>query len=338
MFERLTGITSGPMNKNVEPLYCSVVIPVYGNAAVLDALVSRIDQTFLNHGLRRPQIILIDDCGPGNAWSVISQIAERRPDCQASQLMRNFGQHNALMCGFRYASGNFIVTIDDDLQHEPESIPKLLSCLNDANADLVYGVYEHKKHGGGRNLGSWLVNRFYRLIFGLPVTVTSFRAIRRELLDAVLRYDLNFTYIDGLLAWNTQRIEMVTVPHHARVDGKSGYTFSKLLGLAMNVFTNFSLLPLQVVSILGLLAAAGGIGLGFWFLIAAIFSLIEVPGYASTIVAVLILGGLQLLSLGIMGEYLGRLHMNVNRKPQYTIRQTTKAYPRLNTAHPDNKA
>jgi undecaprenyl-phosphate 4-deoxy-4-formamido-L-arabinose transferase len=211
--------------------------------------------------------------------------------------------------------------MDDDLQHEPESIPRLLDQLNAANADLVYGVYDSKKHAGGRNLGSWLVNQFYRLVFRMPVTVTSFRAMRRELVQAILRYDLNFTYIDGLLAWNTRRIEMVTVPHHQRLDGRSGYTFSKLLALAMNVFTNFSLLPLQLVSFVGLLAATGGIGLGSWYLISAMLSQIAVPGYASTIVAVLVLGGLQLLSLGIIGEYIGRLHLNVNRKPQYTIRQ-----------------
>jgi len=236
--------------------------------------------------------------------------------------MRNFGQHNATMCGFRHATGELVVTIDEDLQQDPKSIPALIDSLRHSNADLVYGVYEAKKHDGGRNVGSWLVNRFYRVVFRMPVTVTSFRAIRRELVDAILRYDLNFTYIDGLLAWNTRRIEMVTVPHHVRVDGKSGYTISKLLALAMNVFTNFSLLPLQLVSFAGFAAALVGFTLGSWYLIAAAFSLISVPGYASTIVAVLVLGGFQLLSLGIIGEYLGRLHLNVNRKPQYTVRKT----------------
>ncbi len=304
----------------------TIIVPVYGGTLWLPVLVERLNSIINTRYGVIPEVILIDDNGPTDAWSVIENLAEKHGNVVGIQLMRNFGQHNALMCGFRHATCDLIVTIDDDLQHEPESIPNLLNQLNETDADLVYGVYDSKKHAGGRNLGSWIVNRFYRLVFGLPVTVTSFRAMRRELTDAILRYNLNFTYIDGLLAWNTQRIEMVTVTHHERVGGKSGYTLSTLFGLAMNVFANFSLIPLQAVSLLGIVAAVGGIGLGFWYLIAAFFSLIEVPGYASIIVAVLVLGGLQLLSLGIMGEYLGRLHMNVNRKPQYTIRQiTTKA-------------
>jgi glycosyltransferase involved in cell wall biosynthesis len=294
---------------------------VYGDASRIDDLVRRVDAAFRSTSRPIPEIVLVDDMGPGDAWTVISSLSGQRSNVIAIQLMRNFGQHNALMCGFRHASGDLIVTMDDDLQHEPESIPRLIDHLMEANADLVYGVYDSKKHAGGRNLGSWLVNQFYRLVFRMPVTVTSFRAMRQELVQAILRYDLNFTYIDGLLAWNTRRIEMVTVPHHERLDGRSGYTFSKLLALAMNVFTNFSLLPLQLVSFVGLLAATGGIGLGSWYLISAMLSQIAVPGYASTIVAVLVLGGLQLLSLGIIGEYIGRLHLNVNRKPQYTIRQ-----------------
>lgn len=297
----------------------SIVIPVYRSAETLPRLIDRINSSV--RGVLDFELICVDDSSPDDSWDVLCRLSVSYGELRCVQLMRNFGQHNALMCGFRHSTGDVVVTIDDDLQHEPECIPKLVSCLVDLNADLVYGVYSEKRHANGRNLGSSLVNHFYRLIFRMPVTVTSFRAIKRELVDAILRYDLNFTYIDGLLAWNTQRIEMITVPHHERVDGKSGYTLGKLVGLAMNVFTNFSLLPLQAVSLVGMCAAIGGIGLGLWFLVAAIFSLIEVPGYASTIVAVLILGGLQLLSLGIMGEYLGRLHINVNRKPQYTIRK-----------------
>lgn len=300
----------------------TVIIPVYGDGRQLPEIVRRIDTACAVAG-RAIEIIAVDDCGPGNAWPLICEIAQHRENTQGIRLMRNFGQHNALMCGFRHASGDIVVTMDDDLQHEPESIRCLLEAIQRSGADLVYGVYDHKQHAGGRNLGSWLVNRFYRLIFRMPVTVTSFRAMRRELVEAILRYDLNFTYIDGLLAWNTQRVEMVTVPHHERADGQSGYTMAKLVTLAMNVFTNFSLLPLQAVSLVGTVAACGGLGLGGWYLLTALLTGIEVPGYASIIVAVLVLGGLQLLSLGIMGEYLGRLHLNVNRKPQYTIRQIT---------------
>jgi glycosyltransferase involved in cell wall biosynthesis len=299
----------------------TIIVPVYGNARCLPELLKRVDSAFASAELPLAQFVIVDDIGPVDAWATISALSLGRSNVIAIQLMKNFGQHNAIMCGFQHASGDVIITIDDDLQHDPESIPRLIDHLLATSADLVYGVYDTKKHAGGRNVGSWLVNRFYRFVFKMPVTVTSFRVLRRELMKAVLRYDLNFTYIDGLLAWNTQRIEMVTVPHHERPDGRSGYTFGKLATLAMNVFTNFSLIPLQLVSIVGFFAAAGGIGLGAWYMSSALLSQIAVPGYASTIVAVLVLGGLQLLSLGIIGEYIGRLHLNVNRKPQYTIRR-----------------
>ncbi len=314
----------------------SVVIPVYRGAESLPALLRSLrDSLGTNDDW---EVVCVDDASSDRSWDVLMQIMPEYPQLRCIQLMRNFGQHNATMCGFRHAAGEIVITMDDDLQHEPESIPTLIDHLLATNADLVYGVYEAKKHAGGRNLGSWLVNRFYRLVFRMPVTVTSFRAIRRELVEAILRYDLNFTYIDGLLAWNTQRIKMLTVPHHFRVDGRSGYTLTKLLALAMNVFTNFSLLPLQFVSFMGLLAAAGGFALGFYYLLAALFAQIDVPGYASIITAVLVLGGVQLLSLGIIGEYLGRLHLNVNRKPQYTVRQTKKCARVPGTSLPADEA
>lgn len=234
--------------------------------------------------------------------------------------MRNFGQHNALMCAFRHARGDFVVTMDDDLQNPPEEILKLIGAIRDSNLDLVYGTYAEKKHEAWRNIGSRLANAFYRVVFKSNHTVTAFRIIRRELLESIFPYDLNFTYIDGLLAWNTQRIGEVRVEHHARASGRSGYSWGKLLALALNLFTNFSLLPLQIVSALGFTVACGGFLGAIYYLLRYLFIGIPVPGYASTIVAVLSLGGAQLLSLGIIGEYLGRLHLNVNRKPQYVER------------------
>lgn len=300
----------------------SVVIPVYGRGECLAELVQRLDTTFNDLNWPAPEVLLIDDCGSNESWDRIQEITSCRRKTKAIQLSRNFGQHNAIMCGFHHTAGDIIITIDDDLQQEPESIPKLIHALKVDDLDLVYGAYAKKQHAFGRNIGSNLVNRFYRLIFKSPVTVTSFRAIRRELVCSILRYELNFTYIDGLLAWNTTRIGTADIPHHERKSGQSGYSFPKLLALAMNIFTNFSLLPLQIVSFMGITSAFLGIGLGGWYAISALLTKISVPGYASTIVAVLILGGFQLLSLGIMGEYIGRLHLNVNRKPQFNVRKT----------------
>jgi glycosyltransferase involved in cell wall biosynthesis len=267
------------------------------------------------------EIIYIDDGSQDASWAVLRQLQAANPlQVVAIQLMRNYGQHNALMCGFRAATGQYILTMDDDLQHPPEEVPKLLAAIAQGDLDLVYGAYDQKQHNLLKNSASWIVNRFYRLVFQSPFTVTSFRILRRELLETILPYSLNFTFVDGLLAWNTRRIGEVKVSHHPRAEGRSGYRFGKLLTLALNLFTNFSLLPLQLVSFCGVSAAIGGFVLGLYYFFQYLNSHITVPGYASTIVSILVLGGLQLLGLGMMGEYVGRLHLNVNRKPQYGIR------------------
>jgi undecaprenyl-phosphate 4-deoxy-4-formamido-L-arabinose transferase len=234
--------------------------------------------------------------------------------------MRNYGQHNALMCGFRHTCGEYIITMDDDLQNPPEEIPKLVAAIKNSKLDLVYGYYGSKSHDMWRNMGSALITFFYRSVFRSSVIPSAFRVINRSLLEGIFSYDLNFTYIDGLLAWNTQRVGEVSVEHHPRTAGRSGYSISKLLLLAFNLFTNFSLVPLQLVSAYGFLVAITGFLVGVYYLCQYMFSNIAVPGYASTIIAILVLGGTQLLALGIMGEYLGRLHLNVNHKPQYTER------------------
>jgi undecaprenyl-phosphate 4-deoxy-4-formamido-L-arabinose transferase len=267
------------------------------------------------------EVVYVDDGSQYASWGVLRELQQGDPSRVISiQLMRNYGQHNALMCGFHYARGEYIVTMDDDLQHPPEELPKLLAAIDGSDLDLVYGTFDHKQHDAARNLASRIVNRFYQLVFQSCVTVTAFRVLRRQLLDTILSYSLNFTFVDGLLAWNTRRIGQVLVAHHSRAKGRSGYGFGKLMTLALNLVTNFSLLPLQFVSFCGVAAAIVGFVLGLYYLFLQITSNIAVPGYASTIVSILVLGGLQLLGLGIMGEYVGRLHLNVNRKPQFSIR------------------
>jgi undecaprenyl-phosphate 4-deoxy-4-formamido-L-arabinose transferase len=303
----------------------SVVVPVYRSSATLATLVARL-RTVLDTTGHRYEIVLVDDGSPDDSWQVLQRLqSEYAGEVTAVQLMRNFGQHNALMCGFRHSSGKYVVTIDDDLQNPPEEIPRLLAALDGRQLDVVYGRYRSKKHAIGRNVGSRVVNAFFRTVFRIPVTVSSFRAVRREVIDPILSYTLNFTHIDGLLAWNTQRFGEVDVDHQPRGDGRSGYTLTKLVALALNLFTNFSVLPLQIASATGFLAAAAGLAVGAYYLVEYLLSNIAVPGYASTIVAVLVLGGLQLLSLGMIGEYVGRLHLNMNRKPQYTVRQVFEA-------------
>lgn len=299
----------------------SVVIPVHNSARYLPRLVTRL-MSVLQAETLQFEIILVDDGSADESWNILCELWTRFPShIMAIQLMRNYGQHNALMCGFRQARGQYVVTMDDDLQNPPEEISKLLSTIRTSCADLVYGVYERKQHACWRNLGSTLVGKFHKRVLKVPFEPTSFRIIKRRLLESILSYNKNFTYVDGLLLWNTQRIEATVVEHHARVNSKSGYSIGRLMVLALNLFTNFSLLPLQLVSVWGMCVATVGLAFGGYYLVQSLLSNIAVSGYASTIVAILVLGGTQLLALGIIGEYLGRVHLNVNRKPQYVERQ-----------------
>lgn len=302
----------------------SVVVPVYGGGGTIAGVVQRVidvlDRTALSG-----ELVLVD-ASPDNAWEVLQQLQAAYPErIQIMQLMRNFGQHNALMCGLRHARGKYIVTMDDDGQHPPEEIPRLVEAMEKTGADVVYGVPRNRRHAWWRNLGAWAVVRFFQIALRTPVVPSALRILRREVVDAITQYPYHFTHIDGLIVWNTTRIGQVLVEHRPRASGRSGYSLSKLLLLAVNVFTNFSLLPLQVATVVGILAAVGGLTLGLAYLLLYLLGHIAVPGYASTIVAVLVLGGLQLLALGIIGEYLGRVHLNLNKRPQYTVRQVRSA-------------
>lgn len=299
----------------------SVVVPVYNSRATVRLLLERLTRALEAVG-NRYEIVLVDDGSSDDSWAAIESARVAWGDrVVAVQLMRNYGQHNALMCGLKLARGRYVVTMDDDLQNPPEELHRLLSHIEQHGLDLVYGTSGERRHAGWRNLGSAVVWRFYRTVFRSSITPTPFRVMRHQLVRSVLFYDLNFTYLDGLLAWCTTRIGAVPVEHHDRAQGHSGYTLRKLLLLALNLYTNFSLLPLQIVSAVGFFTSLAGFAVGIYYVIQYIAMNIAVPGFASTIVAVLVLGGVQLLALGVIGEYLGRLHLNVNRKPQYVVRQ-----------------
>ena len=341
---RLAGQPQASLAEEEVLVDLSVVIPVYNSAPTLEALAERLSRVCDGLGVSW-EVVFIDDNSRDESWQTLLKLRQRDPvRTTIVQLMRNFGQHNALMCGFHHARGRFIATLDDDLQNPPEEIPRLLEAIQSRELDLIYGSIDGpKQHGVLRNLGSKLINRFGQFVFQTSVTGSSYRIIRRELVQSILTYQLNYTFIDGLLAWNSQRIGALPVLHHERAAGTSGYSFRRLVLHAVNLLTNFSLIPLQVVSLLGTTAAAAGFALGLWFVLAHFLGWITVSGYASLIVTILILGGVQLLSLGVMGEYLGRVHLNINRKPQFVVRKAVcaalgaVAQNTLSTKYPSTK-
>lgn len=298
----------------------SVVIPVYRSAATLRELLDRL-LTVLPSLCEKFEVVFVDDASPDDSWRIVCDLQARNPaHVTAIRLMRNFGQHNALMAGFHRVRGRMVVTMDDDLQHPPEEIGKLISTLRSAELDVVYGDYGEKQHAGWRNAGSAVVTRFFQFVFRVKVTPTAFRAMRLEVIKSILPYHRNFTIVDGLLAWSTSRMAAVRVEHRPRLVGTSGYSVRKLMLQTVNVLANFSLVPLQLVSAVGVVTSFIGFLLACYYLFQYFQSAIGVPGYGSLIVTILITSGLQLLSLGVIGEYLGRVLLNSNMKPQFVER------------------
>ena len=304
------------------------LIPVFFGEKSLKSFIAQLVTQQLERELPF-EIILVDDGSRDNSWGVIEELAKQYPGIvRGIRLSRNFGQHNALMCGFHYARGDVIITMDDDGQHPPEEIPKLLEAMERTGADVVYGVPKRREHHWMRNLASAVVRAFFRWVFGLKVDPSPFRAIRREIVQLILPYDLSFVYLDGLLAWYTDRFAQVEVEHRPRLHGRSTYTPGKLVTLAFNLFTNFAIGPLQVVSLVGFGSTIFGLTLAGCYLVMRLIGQITVPGFATVAILVLVMGGLQLLSLGLIGEYLGRVHLNVNRKPQFAVREVLEMVPK----------
>ncbi len=299
----------------------SIVIPIYRTGLLINELLTRVSRQMDLSG-DPYEIIMVEDHGNDDSWQIMKAALPDYPQLRIIRLMRNFGQHNALMCGFSHCRGQFVVTMDDDLQNPPEEIPKLITAL-EQGYDVVYGAAAKKQHHPFRNIGSFLIKSFYQRIFRSSANVTSFRIIRRQVIDGIVRYDKNYTFIDGLIAWHTANIGNVEVIHEERGQGSSGYSLTKLFTLSMNMLTNFSILPLQAVSTAGLFFSLVGFLLTLGYLVKFLIWGIPVPGYTSIIIVITFFSGVQLLALGLIGEYLGRVHLNINSKPQYYIRESS---------------
>ena len=298
----------------------SIVIPVFNSEKTLRALIERIRGVFEKEITPEFEIILIDDGSSDNSWLELVGLHNEDRRVKIIQHMRNYGQHNSLMCGFNHCSGDFVITMDDDLQNPPEEIPKLTRKIMEGY-DLVYGKYISKAHNSFRNSGSMLIQFFYKRIFSLPNELTAFRIIRRQLVETILNHDKNYVFIDGLLAWNSRRIATVQVRHEMRAHGRSGYSLRKLITLSLNMLTNFSIFPLQIASFLGIMFSLVGFTLGAVFLIKKLIFDVPVMGYTSIMVALTMFSGIQLLTLGLIGEYIGRIHLNNNRRTPFHIRE-----------------
>ncbi len=304
----------------------SFVIPCYRSAATVSAVVEEINSTMAALPNYDHEIILVNDCSPDNTFSVIEGLAWADKRITAVDLAKNFGQHAAIMAGLHHSRGDYIVCLDDDGQTPADEVGKLLAKLEEGY-DVVYASYgHHKQHSFFRNFGSWLNGKMTEIMLGKPkeLSLTSYFAAQRFIIDEMLRYEHCFPYVMGLVLRSTKNICNVPVNHRQRQEGHSGYTLSKLLNLWMNGFTSFSIKPLRLATYMGCLTAF----IGFIYAIVIViryFTVHMAPmGWSSTTALLLILGGIILLVLGLVGEYVGRIFMCVNASPQYVERKVVK--------------
>jgi len=299
----------------------SVVVPVYNSERTLEELIRRIHAAIGSLGSY--EVILVNDGSPDGSWKVIEKLAKEYPTVRGVSLSRNFGQHNALLCGIRQARHDLIVTLDDDLQHPPEEIQKLLRHLGEGH-DVVYGVPEFERHSLFRQATSKFTKWAMAKAIGSNTirNVSAFRAFHRHLISSFADYQNSFISVDVLLSWGTSRFSAVTVAHEERKAGKSNYSIVLLFRHALNMLTGFSVFPLQIASIVGFTFMFIGIVILVYVMASMIISGNPVPGFPFLASMLSIFSGVQLFVLGILGEYLARIHLRSLGKPPYVVSRT----------------
>jgi undecaprenyl-phosphate 4-deoxy-4-formamido-L-arabinose transferase len=303
------------------PMSLSVVVPVYNSEATLRELAFRLKR-ILDECREAYELILVNDGSRDGSWDVVRELTAVHGWITGINLMKNYGQHNALLCGIREARHEIIVTIDDDLQHPPEEIPTLLKKLHSDGLDVVYGTPHRQQHGLWRNLASEITKLALRTAMGAETarSVSAFRVFRTHLRDAFTEYRSVYVSIDTLLTWTTTRFGAVPVRHDPRKAGRSNYTFRKLLAHSMNMMTGFSTLPLQIASWVGFVFTGVGVLVLFYVLGRYLLQGGSVPGFPFLASIIAIFSGAQLFALGIIGEYLARMFVRASDTPAYMIR------------------
>jgi polyisoprenyl-phosphate glycosyltransferase len=311
----------------------SIVIPVYQGARTIGSLVETL--AWRLDGLYRLEIVLVVDGSPDDSAEVCRNLAAHIPFVKFLNLSRNFSEHNAVMAGLNHATGDYVVIMDDDYQNPPSEVPKLVDEIQ-KGYDVVYSYSTIKRHHVLRNIGSRLHNLVASLLLDKPrdLYLSSFKVLSRFIVDELIKYDGPYPYIDGLIFRITRRWSRVLVRHEPRRHGRSGYTTRKLFALYLNMFTNFSILPLRLAAWAGLATSLLGLGGAAVFVVEKIAKPDLPAGWASVIVSLFIIGGIQLFALGMIGEYLGRLFLKDNGRPQFVIREQLNCQPRAR--HPNS--
>lgn len=302
----------------------SFVIPCYRSENTIETVVQEIRDTIATRPGTDYEIVLVNDCSPDNVWQVIKKLASENNHIKGICLAKNFGQHSALMAGYGQATGDYIISLDDDGQTPASESFKLVDKLEEGY-DVVYGYYEHSAQHLFRRFGTWVNKKMAEAIIGQPKTLrtTSFFIMRKFIVDEIVRYPNPFAYISGLVFRATKNLGNVEVQHRRRLEGRSGYTIAGLIGLWINGFTAFSVKPLRAATFIGVICALVGFLAGL-YVVYQKFLNPEIPvGYTSMLATLLFVGGMIMLLLGLIGEYVGRIYISINQSPQYVVRERT---------------
>ncbi|MBO5166188.1 MAG: glycosyltransferase family 2 protein [Lachnospiraceae bacterium] len=305
----------------------SFVIPCYRSALTLEKVIEEVDTTMAAMDEYDYEMVLVNDCSPDDTFSVIRKLCAENNKIKGINLARNFGQHAALMAGFAHAAGEVVVCLDDDGQTPADEVGKLLAAIEEG-ADVVYAKYENKKHSLFRNFGSRLNDLMTRVMLGKPkeLYVSSYFAMKRFVADEICRYDNAYPYVIGLVLRTTKNIVNVSVTHREREVGTSGYTLRKLINLWVNGFTSFSVKPLRMATFMGSMCAFAGFAYAIYTIIKKFINPAVPLGFSSLMSAILFIGGMLMLMLGMIGEYLGRIYVCMNHSPQYVIKETINGH------------
>ncbi len=299
----------------------SIIIPVYNSEKILERTVEAVIKEIHSLGINA-ELILVNDGSPDRVWEVIERLALKHREVKGVNFLKNYGQHTAVLCGMEVAEGDFLITMDDDLQNPPSEISKLIEKIHEGY-DLVFARFEQKKHAGYRRLGSKLIGYLNKKVFDKPddLVLTNFRIFTRATAQRALQYRTNHPYIPGLLLRSAGRMANVTTEHHARSEGASNYSLWKILQLVSRLLFNYSSYPLRLVSMMGIIVSSLSFIAGLVYVVKSLFIGVSVPGWTTIVVLLSFLLGFVLVILGIMGEYMARLMNQLATERPYQIRE-----------------
>ena len=296
----------------------SIVIPVYNSENCVEELLTQLEEVLV---LFDYEIILVDDKSIDKSWTILTHNFKKKANISIIKLSKNFGQDSAIMCGLHNTKKDYIVIMDDDLQHDPKYIPKLYDEIKKTKKDVCFANFHTKNQTLIKNFGSWLNGRLANIVIKKPknIYLSPFKILSKDLVKKILTYDGPYPYVDGLIFRYTRQTTQIDIKHNKRFSGKGNYSISKSISVWLRVLTNFSIIPLRIATSIGILSAFVGFTMGLYFIYLAIIGGITLKGWSSLIVSVLFIGGVQLIALGIIGEYVGRSFLYQNKEPQFII-------------------